>query len=50
LGGALAQAALGAVRRFCLGVLERGEYGGLFDDRVSYAEMNALLAVPSVYT
>jgi 2-methylisocitrate lyase-like PEP mutase family enzyme len=44
LGMALAQAALGTVRRHCSALLERGEYGGLFDEQVAYGEMNALLA------
>jgi 2-methylisocitrate lyase-like PEP mutase family enzyme len=44
LGMALAQAALGTVRRHCLALLERGEYGGLFDEQVAYGEMNTLLA------
>ncbi|MGZ3456991.1 MAG: isocitrate lyase/PEP mutase family protein [Archangium sp.] len=44
LGTALALAALGTVRRHCVALLERGEYGGLFEDPVTYAEMNALLA------
>jgi 2-methylisocitrate lyase-like PEP mutase family enzyme len=44
LGTALAQAALGTVRRHCVALLERGEYGGLFEDPVAYGEMNALLS------
>lgn len=44
LGGSLAQAALGRVRGLCQSVLERGDYGALFDDPVTYAEMNALFA------
>jgi hypothetical protein len=38
----LAQAALGHVRALCRGVLEQGEYGALFAQPVTYAEMNAL--------
>jgi hypothetical protein len=38
----LAQAALGHVRALCRGLLEQGEYGALFAQQVTYAEMNAL--------